>query len=179
MHNVARALLGTLLALLLFSSIGTAAEQAWIEIAPNGEPWKLEMPAEPKRREAQDDTIVGTVDRVTFYFEQDGRSYNANRIDLPTIATMFMSDNALLDEVRDGLLEADHATEKSYEDIEKDGHTGKRLVYAKKDETGPRVARAEFFVVDDQVLNFVAAVPDGAPTDLVERFFESIELPKD
>ena len=147
--------------------------------SPEAEPWKLEMPAKPNRREAQDKTIVGTVNRVTFYYEADGRSYNANRIDLPTVATMFMTNNALLDQVRDGLLEADGAVETSYRPIEKHGHPGKQLVYEKKDETGPRTVRAEFYVVDDLVLNFVAAVPSGASTGLVDRFFASIELPRE
>lgn len=154
-------------------------EAAWMKFAPKGEPYVLEMPGKPDRRQEQDETIVGTVDRLTFSFQKDGRSYNANRIDLPGIATMFMSDSALFQQVREGLLGNDDAVETAYEDVERNGHEGKRLLYTKKDETGPREVRAEFYLVDDFMLNFLASVPAGARKDQVERFFASVELPED
>jgi len=159
------------------AAVSNAADETrWTRVSPPGEPYVVEMPGEPRRRDEQDATIVGNVDRVTFTWEKDGRSYNANRIDLPRIATMFMSDEALYEQVREGLLKNDEAVETSYADVERNGYEGKRLEYTKKGAAGPREVRAEFYLVDGFMLNFLASVPKGAPKTGIDRFMSSIEL---
>ncbi len=169
----------TALAVMLLTVGASAADDAaaWVDVSPDGEPFRVQMPAAPTRKEAESSTIVGIVQRVAYYTAQDGHSFSANRIDLPGIATMIMSDESLFENVREGLLKNDSATATSYEDVKRDGRAGKRLVFSKTDDTGPREARAEFYLVDDWMVSFVGAVPAGTSTAGVERFLKSVRLP--
>ncbi len=156
-------------------SLGETHE-AWIDFAPPNEGFEVEMPKPPERTVKQTSTFVGTVEDVSYRAEHGTEVFMATRVDVPAVATFFMSDEALLDSIRDSFLEKGDGAEKSYVDIERDGHEGKKLEFVMHKSTIQQDARAEFFLVDGRMLSFTGIVPKGSSMDAVDRFLGSIDI---
>lgn len=148
----------------------------WLKVRPANEGFEVRMPAEPERTVKETSTFAGTVEDVSYRAKRGDEVFLATRVDLPGVATFFMSDESLLDSIRDSFLEKGNGTEKSYIDIERDGLKGKKLDFVMKKPHGVQDARAEFFLVDGRMLSFTGIVPRGHPMDDVDRFLASIDI---
>lgn len=157
-------------------SIAETAESRWLKVRPENEGFEVRMPVAPERSVKETSTFAGTVEDVSYRARRGDEVFMATRVDLPGVATFFMSDESLLDSIRDSFLEKGNGTEKSYVDIERDGTKGKKLDFVMKKPHGEQDARAEFFLVDGRMLSFTGIVPRGYAMDDVDRFLASIDI---
>jgi hypothetical protein len=164
------------LSLLFFAPAAAEEPASWVAVEPENEPFSVRMPVAPERQVKETSTFLGTVEEVSYVAEHGEVQILATRVDLPTVATMFLSDESLLDRIRDSYIEKGNGTEKSYTDVTRDGVAGKRLDLVMDKPGGKEDARAEFFLVDDQMVSFTGMVPLGTPLDEVDRYLETIEL---
>ncbi len=162
--------------LLLTCSAALAFDAGWVRVAPPSEQFEVRMPTQPERQVQETSTVVGTVEDVSYRARRGEQTYLVNRVDIPSVATWFMSDESLLESIRESFLERGNGMQKSYADIERNGHTGKRLDFVMDKGEGPQEARAEFFVVDGKLLSFTGIVPQGRPLEDIESFLATIEL---
>lgn len=172
--------------LVLVSLLGASAAwgadegASWVDVSPPGEPFRVQMPAAPEKRVKETSTFAGTVKDVSYRAKRGEAVFLATRVDLPGVATFFMSDESLLGNIRDSFLEKGNGTEKSYVDIERDGHEGKKLDFIMNNKpTGPEDARAEFFLVGGRMVSFTGIVPRGHSMTDVDRFLGSIDILED
>jgi len=165
----------------LLSPASFAAEGgvAWVTVAPRSETFRVAMPGTPKRRVKTTSTFAGTVEDVSYRWENGGEVYLVTRVELPVVATFFMTDGFLFDQIRDSFLEKSNGTAAAYADVERQNHGGKRLDFTMDETDGARNARAEFFLVEGSMLSFTAMVPVGRPMTMTDRFFDSIELERE
>lgn len=180
MHHFLLLVVGAFLLLPAGSPAG--AEEGgggWITVAPASETYEVEMPIEPKKEVKKTSTFVGTVEDVSYRARDGDEVFLATSVKLPGMATFFMSDSFLLDSIRDSFLEKGNGTEKSYVDVKREGHDGKRLDFVMNDSDGKEDARAEFFLVDGKMLSFTGIVPQGHSMEEVDRFLASIQLERD
>jgi len=153
-----------------------AGTEAWVTVAPPSEGFEVQMPWKPKRTVKETSTFLGSVDDVSYRVERGDQTFVATWVDLPGVATLFLSDAALLENIRESFLEKGNGKEKSYQDIVRDGRNGKRLEFAMHKSSARREARAEFFLIDGRMLSFTGIVNEGEPMDDVERFLGTIKL---
>lgn len=151
----------------------------WHRVAPLGEHFVVKMPSEPERSVKKTSTFAGTVEDVSYRARHRAGTYIATRVDLPGVATFFMSDDSLLEEIRKSFLEQGDGVEKSYMDVERDGYAGKKLDFIRKMPDGDEDARAEFFVVEGQMLSFTGIVPQGHSMEDIDRFLATIDITED
>ena len=103
-----------------------------------------------------------------------------NRVDLPRIATLFMSDSSLLAKVREEYISQGAAREIAYRDAKRDGQEGKALDFIRAEGTDKSEdGYAEFFVVDGKLYTFTGLVPHGHDTADVKRYLASIDFRDD
>lgn len=173
-------LLGPVCALVsVLSIVGLSraeAEAPWITVSPPDEPFSVQMPGKPERATALTDTIVGDLTRVTYAFDEADLECVVTRIDLPGVATFFMSDEALYENVREGFLEGGDKTERSYGDTVRGGVEGKRLEFTRGDGGPEREVRAEFFLVADRMVTLMGVIPAGKSLSGLDRFLGSISF---
>lgn len=173
------------LSFLSFCLVGAPATSAaegeadWVRVAPSGEHFVVRMPIQPERSVKETSTFAGTVEDVSYRAERGDETFLATRVDLPGVATFFMSDASLLDNIRDSFIEKGNGKEKSYVDIERDGREGKKLDFIMQKPHGNQDARAEFFLVDGQMISFTGIVPQGHSMDDVDRFLGTIDITAD
>ncbi|MDG2305076.1 MAG: hypothetical protein P8R42_10550 [Candidatus Binatia bacterium] len=178
--SISVSLLGPLFALVsVLSAVGLShaePEAPWITVSPPDEPFSVQMPGKPDRKTALTDTIVGDLTRVTFAFDEGGMELVVTRIDLPGVATFFMSDESLYQNVREGFLKGSDKTETSYGEAERAGWEGRRLEFTRRGGGPEREVRAEFFLVGDRMVTFMAVTPAGKSLSGLNRFLESISF---
>lgn len=151
----------------------------WLDVSPPDEDFVVKMPTKPERTVKETSTFAGTVEDVSYRAKRGDETFLATRVDLPGVATFLMSDESLLDSIRDSFLEKGNGTEKSYVDIKRDGYEGKKLDFVMNKPEGKEDARAEFFLVDGQMLSFTGIVPQGHAMDDVDRFLATIDIEED
>ncbi len=152
------------------------SEAEWVAVSPPNEGFEVRMPIEPERTVKETSTFAGAVEDVSYRARRGPEIFMATRVDLPGLATFFMSDESLLDNIRDSFLKKGNGTETSYVDVKRDGRDGKKLEFVMNKPKGKQDARAEFFLVDGKMLSFTGIVPHGHSMSDVDRFLGSIDI---
>jgi hypothetical protein len=169
---------GVSLACLASVSFAVSADDggSWVRVAPPAEGFVVEMPSQPERTVKETSTFAGTVEDVSYRAKRGAEVFLATRVDLPGVATFFMSDASLLESIRESFLEKGNGTQKAYVDVTRDGYDGKKLDFTMHKDAGKQDARAEFFIVDGKMLSFTGIVPEGQSLADVDRFLASIDI---
>jgi hypothetical protein len=133
------------------------------------------MPAPPEKTVKKTSSFLGTIDDAGYRTLRDDESFLVNRVDLPGVATFFMTNSFLFGKIRDSYLERGNGTQTAYSGVRVDGYDGKRLEFLMNQET-KKDARAVFLLVDGQLLTFTGIVPHGHSAVDVERFLDSVRI---
>ena len=164
----------------LGAAVTQAEDSKWVSVMPPGKGFSVEMPLKPTLTVTQSPSFLGTVENLDYRAVQGKDAYIVNRVDLPGVATFFLSNASLLDRVRDEYIKQGAATEKSYGTAERDGHEGKTLWFVRGDADGePEDGYAEFFIVDGTLYTFTGLLERGKDPANAKRYLSSIKFLED
>jgi len=151
------------------------AEESWFQFATEG--FRVLFPSKPLTRKITTHTPVGSIVDHEHLVKGRSGTYVAAVSGLPHAAILFAGEDVIYDNAKGGILKDSLGRPLDFQDIERDGHSGKSLRYelpAKANEPGRR-GRAEMYLVGDKLYVFNVQV-DQQGRELSARFFESIQL---
>jgi hypothetical protein len=157
----------------LLISAGTAPAEI---LAPEGHPFRVEIPGKAEHREQSRSIGFGTVTSENFIVTDDTNAIFVSIVTLPGFASVFTPTSILYNETRDGMLEDIGGDQLAFTDIQRDGRKGKLLLYEIPAARGTtRHGRAEFFRVSRSIYLFAAHGVDEKKK-LRENFFTSLKI---
>jgi hypothetical protein len=156
-----------------------AAPSGWNRVTVPGHQVSVDLPGPAEHRQKERSSIAGHIVTDTMVAKDADGWCAATVTSLPGVATMFVSDDGLLERARDKLLEDYGATSSRWDPIQRDGHAGRRLEFStRRDPARPERGVAEMFVADGQIVTLVTLRSSAAkPLDL-EHLFGSVDLPE-
>jgi hypothetical protein len=167
------------LALLGAASIAdpAGAEGAsWREFYSRAAGFRVEIPAQPRRRDSEDWTLAGKVVHHHYIVELPAARFDFERIDLPVLASFFYSSTRLLERAKDDYLEELDAIADSVEAIEVQGYPGLRLLFRHR--AAGSAQEETRFILAGRHLYMVAAGPflPEVRSSMVERVFSTFRI---
>jgi len=166
-----------LLPILLTAAFWIGAPAAYTEpLAPKEHAFEVDIPGTPTHKEESRSIGVGNVTSENFIVDTAGSTYFVSAITIPRLASAFAPDSVLYGQTRDGMLEDIEGTQLSFEEIRRDGHEGRHLLYEMNPTDAPsRKGEAQFFRMGKKMYLFAAhGLADDAPARTA--FFGSIKL---
>ncbi|MFP6665273.1 MAG: hypothetical protein VCC00_13845 [Deltaproteobacteria bacterium] len=154
-----------------------AATTASAEIlAPEGHPFRVEVPGKAEHKEQSRSIGIGTVTSENFIINDDTNAIFVSIVTLPSFASVFTPTSVLYSQTRDGMLEDIGGDQLAFTDFERDGREGKLLIYEIPSAKGAkRHGRAEFFRFSRSIYLFAAHGIDEKKS-LREKFFASLKI---
>ena len=167
------------LALLGAASIADPARAdgaSWREFHSRAAGFRVEIPAEPRRRDSEDWTLAGKVVHRHYIVELPAARFDFERVDLPALASFFYSSTGLLERVKDDYLEELDAVSESVEPIEVQGYPGLRLLFRHR--AAGSAQEETRFILAGRHLYMVAAGPflPEVRSSMVERVFATFRI---
>jgi len=155
--------------------LSAAAAPAEI-LAPEGHPFRVNIPGKAEHKELSRSIGIGTVTSENFIGGGDTNSIFVSIVTLPSFASVFTPTSLLYNQARDGMLEDIGGDQLAFTDFERDGREGKLLIYEiPSTEGSKRNGRAEFFRVS-QSLYIFAAHGVGKEDTMRKNFFASLKI---
>jgi len=141
--------------------------------------FSISMPGEPILEQVNHKSFVGNVKEYSYKFENETEKYTSSYTELPGVAFDFMSNDALLNKAKKGLLKANGGRQVSYKNIAVAGNRGTELTFQlppenNGSETG---GKARFYIVGKTMYVLVMVSIRGDDGEaLIDRFLNSFRL---
>lgn len=166
-----------LLTILLLAATPALAESGsgWVEVAPQGAGFRVDMPSRPEPKRAVNSTFLGQVENLRYRVVHEGTVLVVATAELPMLAR-FTPRAILFGEVRKSFLESAGAKGGDLQDLRRGDEKGRSLDFESVDPDAGREGYAEFFIKNGVVYTFMGEVAKGKSRKAVERFFESARV---
>lgn len=164
-------------AVFLTASAVAASESAWQRVAPRDFIFTALMPAIPTLETIEHSSFLGTTHTREYSADSGSTRFSVSVTQIPRAAAWLAPLRVVFAHVRKTLLDSAHAVEASFRETERRGIQGRELLFtATPPDERPRNGKAEFFVIQNQLVVIIASHPAGASGSAMERFFTSLDL---
>ena len=152
------------------------APASWQIFESDALAFSVMLPPEPGRVATVRDTWVGKVEELTLESAAEGGEFVVQVRSLPRAARWLVTQNYILEQAIDGILQGGERTALSDEHVIRDGHPGRRIRYEDPERAG-WVEDAMVFLVGDRLYFLFAARTHDAESGLpIDAFFESFHI---
>jgi len=162
---------------LLAALPAAASETAWQRVAPRDFVFTALMPAVPTLETIEHSSFLGTTRTKEYSTDSGSTRFSVSVTEIPRTAAWLAPLSLLFTKARASLLEAAHGIEGSFRETQRSGIEGRELLFtANPPDERPRHAKAELFVIQNQLVVVVASHPVDSSGSAMERFFASFDL---
>lgn len=165
----------TIAALLALSCLAGCGEPAWLEVAPAGETFRFEVPAEPLAAGDRLDTGAGEARLRSWNYQTEERSFLVGYTDFPPQYGETFGAAELLDGARDRAVAQSQGRLRHEEARSIQGFPGRYIDVEAAG--GLAIVRGQLLLADERLYYVLATVPPAeseAPD--VARFLDSFQL---
>jgi len=162
------------LGLCLTAAFLIAADTRFVEVAPRGGRFTVQMPGQPKEQKNSVKTAIGPIEFHMFIYERDPNSdYMVGYNDYPEGMMKKADSDKVLDGARDGAVKNVKGKLESEKKITLDGHPGREFVATAE---GLKV-RDRFYLVNDRLYQIMLVGSNDFITGKdAEKFLNSFKL---
>ncbi len=137
--------------------------------------FSVRLPAPPHRSSSSQATLAGRIESAEYLVETGAVELRVELHDVPTVASLLLSDGALLERAENDLLADDRAEDERAVATQLQGHPAREVRYRLGGGDG-REARALLVLVGRRLYIAVALHPPAVDDASVDRFFGSFAV---
>lgn len=171
--------IGLCIVLAVVVACGTSLQ--WVEFSPEGGGFTISVPGVAEENRQSVDTIVGTLEVVTYLVDTEPVGYFVGYLDVPQVALQDGPD-ALIDGGRTGAIgNLEGSTLISESDLTVEGYPANEFVasFTLEGKADAGIAKGRYILVGTRLYQvFVLAKKDAGQSEEIDRFISSFELVK-